>query len=353
MHRFTHFIVLFSLFLNLGIAEGQSFSRADPNYKVTFPLDHGIHPNFKTEWWYVTGHLTAPGLNVFDSDSLYGFQITFFRQAEFKNNELRQNYVAHAALTNVAQQEFIHSQRVSPAGAGTAGASPARLEVWNQDWKLETIGKDILISFNLKPKLDSEVRLLVKNIPAPLLQGESGFSSKCGKVECASIYYSIPRLVVEGEIRANKKVIPLHGLAWYDHEFMSNSLEEDQIGWDWFNLMFKDGSDLVAFKVRKKQSDGDFVSGLLRSNDGIKKLSKREISWFSNTKTMISGIEYPVAWEITLPDFAKKFNLFALHKEQLIPANSQLTPEYWEGAVRVPGDNPGIGYFEMTGYDKD
>jgi len=36
---------------------------------LVFPRDHGAHPDFRTEWWYVTGWL----------ENSLGFQITFFR----------------------------------------------------------------------------------------------------------------------------------------------------------------------------------------------------------------------------------------------------------------------------------
>ena len=50
-----------------------TFSPVRPGTTLTFPRDHGAHPGFRTEWWYVTGWLkTADGRDL-------GFQITFFR----------------------------------------------------------------------------------------------------------------------------------------------------------------------------------------------------------------------------------------------------------------------------------
>ncbi len=43
------------------------------DHPLTFPADFGSHPQFRTEWWYVTGWLTTE-----HGESL-GFQITFFR----------------------------------------------------------------------------------------------------------------------------------------------------------------------------------------------------------------------------------------------------------------------------------
>src|SRR5438445_10588760 len=35
------------------------FRTALPGYTYRFPLDHGSHDDFQTEWWYYTGHLRA------------------------------------------------------------------------------------------------------------------------------------------------------------------------------------------------------------------------------------------------------------------------------------------------------
>ncbi len=62
--------VLLSVFL---IATGFTYQLALPGRKLTFPADHYSHPDFKTEWWYYTGHLET------ESGKKYGYQVTFFR----------------------------------------------------------------------------------------------------------------------------------------------------------------------------------------------------------------------------------------------------------------------------------
>ena len=41
---------------------------------MTFPADHGAHPQFRTEWWYLTGWLQDR------SGAPVGFQVTFLIQ---------------------------------------------------------------------------------------------------------------------------------------------------------------------------------------------------------------------------------------------------------------------------------
>ena len=50
-----------------------SYPAVRPGVVLSFPADHGAHPAFRTEWWYITGWLDAPG------GKQLGFQVTFFR----------------------------------------------------------------------------------------------------------------------------------------------------------------------------------------------------------------------------------------------------------------------------------
>src|SRR5437870_893122 len=49
------------------------FASALPGYEYAFPRDHGTHDEYKTEWWYYTGHFTAT------DGRRFGFELTFFR----------------------------------------------------------------------------------------------------------------------------------------------------------------------------------------------------------------------------------------------------------------------------------
>ena len=77
-----------------------------------FPKDHGIHPNYDTEWYYITGHL------VDTNDTLHGFQVTFFRHrlkpiqdsvSLWNSSHL---YTAHFAFTNGENKSFYHDEGI-------------------------------------------------------------------------------------------------------------------------------------------------------------------------------------------------------------------------------------------------
>src|SRR5262245_56479268 len=86
------------------------FAPVVPGYTLRFPHDEGSHPQFRTEWWYVTGWLdTAP--------VPHGFQVTFFRTrphpetANASRFAPRHILIAHAALSDPKQGRLLHEQR--------------------------------------------------------------------------------------------------------------------------------------------------------------------------------------------------------------------------------------------------
>src|SRR5258707_781268 len=61
-------------FAGLGM-DASGFAPVIPGGIFVFPADHGPHPDYRIEWWYVTA-------NLMDSAGVaYGAQWTLFRQA--------------------------------------------------------------------------------------------------------------------------------------------------------------------------------------------------------------------------------------------------------------------------------
>jgi len=122
-------------------ASNAGYARVLEPREFGFPRDHGAHPAYRHEWWYVTGHLS-------DADGRrHGFQLTFFRYglnpasvpstSRWRSN---QALLAHFALSDLAQGEFLTRQRQSRIALGTAGVDEARGEVWIRDWFLRQGG---------------------------------------------------------------------------------------------------------------------------------------------------------------------------------------------------------------------
>src|SRR5262249_44981445 len=147
-------------------------------------------------------------------------------------------YMAHFALSDVAQKKFHYRERINRGYADKAGAATDRLRVWNEDWKLEGDDRHHAIVIN-----DRGTRLSLRLISQkpPAAHGENGLSQKGEGVGRASYYYSLTRMQTEGELTIDGRTERVSGQSWMDHEFGSNQLREDQVGWDWFSIQLDNG----------------------------------------------------------------------------------------------------------------
>ena len=90
-----------------------------------FPRDHAAHEDYRIEWWYYTGNLSA------EDGRRFGYQLTFFRTGLVHSPKnpsrwsLRDLYVAHFAVSDIAKEEFTFHERVARRGIGWAGADRA------------------------------------------------------------------------------------------------------------------------------------------------------------------------------------------------------------------------------------
>ncbi|MBV8806103.1 MAG: hypothetical protein JO042_13675, partial [Sinobacteraceae bacterium] len=90
------------------------FKLAGEPRKFEFPQDHGPHPDFRYEWWYVTGNLDS------SSGERFGFELTFFRIALAPPTEVR------GVGTDVPSTGDAARAGVA-AGAGAQGAVAERV----------------------------------------------------------------------------------------------------------------------------------------------------------------------------------------------------------------------------------
>lgn len=336
----------------MGAPESTTFRHAQPGYQWSFPRDHGPHNEFQTEWWYYTGHLYREGAEPFRDPPSYGFQLTFFRRAETPRDGARSEYLAHAAVTDIASGVTTFASRKGGALLGAAGANPATLEVWSGDWLAELIGETHLLRFTPARGEGRAIRLLGSTRLSPWLQGEEGFSRKGTCDTCASHYYSIPRITLSGEVRDEGHRVPVTGLAWMDHEFMSNTLAPDQVGWDWMGLMLKDGRNLTVFRLRSADGATSYASATIQREGQSSTVRGSNVTltpgrvWVSP----LTGGRYPLEWRVQIPSQAIDLVVKArVDGCEVGEGSSALEPRYWEGPVAADGESA-VGYLEMTGY---
>ena len=332
-----------------------AFVPALPGYDFQFPRDHGAHDEYRTEWWYYTGHLRT------DSGRRYGFEVTFFRvgiepPAEQATNwDLRNLAMAHFAITDVDGQKFRYYEKLNRESPYTANAATGSLEVFNEGWSARTMpdGSWHLVAKNGGDSID----LSLRSRKQPAIHGENGVSVKAEGVGYASHYYSMTRLDARGTVNGHK----CSGLAWMDHEFGSSQLRENQQGWDWFSVQLDNDTELMLYQIRRRDGTPDVTSsGSLILSDGSVihiRHDQMQVAPMGKWKSPETGAIYPMGWRVTLPSFRIAVVLRPLLKNQELVTKSSTRVTYWEGAVDVSGsfDNvvvSGSGYVEMTGYDK-
>ena len=323
-----------------------------PAKSLAFPRDRGSHPDFKTEWWYVTGHC-ASGAREF------GFQLTFFRsridstQGMASKFAARQLLFAHAAITDVQGKKLWHDQRIARDGFGVATSSESDMAIKLRDWSLKADGKRYAAEL---PASDFGLKLQFTETQAVLLQGKNGLSRKGPDDKQASYYYSQPQLATSGSLRVQGKTFEVTGTAWLDHEWSQELLAPGAVGWDWIGMNLTDGSALTAFRLRNKDGGAVWDGGSFRSaNQSLYVFSKGEVifrptrSW----KSPLTQTTYPVEWIVRTP--ADFYTVRAVIDNQELDSRQSTGAIYWEGLSELidsNGKKVGSGYLEMTGYSK-
>jgi predicted secreted hydrolase len=331
-----------------------SYRPALPGYHYAFPRDHFDHPDFRTEWWYYTGNLRSA------TGKRFGFELVFFRQGQRREPienpsvwHVDDVYLAHLALTDIDGGKFYPLERLNRSGPGIAGASFEKGRVWNGNWSAQW-SKDRQTLEAIAPEF--RFRLTLEPAKPPVIHGENGVSQKSEGAGKASHYVSFPRLLVTGSVELDGTKLCVTGTAWMDHEWFTHQLDASQVGWDWFSIQLDDGRDLMLFELRGKTGaiDPNSSGTYIDTHGAGHHLKAQEFSltperyWVSpRTKA-----RYPVRWRISVPSLKVSLECDAtLDSQELVPADTA-GPSYWEGAVRYSGSATGVGYLEMTGYDK-
>jgi predicted secreted hydrolase len=335
------------------------YRTAVPGYRFEFPRDYFDHPDFQTEWWYYTGNLKSA------NGHRYGFELTFFRQAVSRDPsqaatwDVKDIYLTHLALSDLESQKFYHSERTNRAGPGISGVSGSSSRIWNGNWQIQWEGADQRLQAIDK---QFQLHLTLHSEKPPVIHGENGVSQKSEGAGHASYYISLTRLAANGQLELNGQTLDVTGLAWMDHEFFTHQLESSQIGWDWLSVQLEDNTELMLFRIRRKDGSLDpFSSGTyvdaqgtsthLRANDFI--LQPLGENWTSP----VTHATYPIAWKIVVPKLEIELEAHTSLPAQEFPGKTKIAPSYWEGAIQLGGHREksplgGVGYLEMTGYDR-
>jgi predicted secreted hydrolase len=165
------------------------------------------------------------------------------------------------------------------------------------------------------------------------------------------------RLRTSGALRYRGEVMRVVGVSWMDHEFGSDELQGDQVGWDWFSVQLDDRREIMDYRLRRK--DGPLTpessGSLVDARGSVRYLRKDDVGvnvsgvW----KSPHTGGNYPSGWRLRVPSARLDLVLVPVVLDQEL-ANLTGGVSYWEGAVdvndAVSGRHLGVGYVELTGY---
>jgi len=357
------FIVLLDL---LTLAYSGDFRTVTGPCDFVFPRDHGAHSDFRTEWWYYTGNLSA------SSGKRYGFQLTFFRaqiaepgsEKTWPQNpsawRTKDLFLAHSALSDLERKRFHFDERVARAGAGLAGVTQdnkvTRVFLGNWATIIESGGHRLKA-----PAKEFSLDLSCRALKTLTAHGAGGYSLKGNRPESASCYYSYTRLEAEGLITSHGTTVPVRGTAWMDHEFSSAPLEDELEGWDWFSLQFEDQTELMLYLLRQKSGENSPSSSgtFVRASGEAITLSRKDfqVEVLERWKSPRSGAAYPSRWRIRVFPLNLELSIVPNLSDQELITEKTTKVTYWEGSVMVSGRSgqspvSGMGYVEMTGYAK-
>src|SRR6266581_2301163 len=285
-------------FAGLGMS-GEGFAPVTPGKTFAFPADHGPHPDYRIEWWYVTANL------VDSAGVAYGAQWTLFRQA----------------TTPGAQQEGWANQQI-----WMREETIAPLE-------LNASGTD----FSYALRLDADRPLV--------LQGDAGYSKKSERGQ-ASYYFSQPYFKAAGSVTIDDKPHEVAGLAWMDREWSSQPLASDQTGWDWLSLHLTSGEKLMLYRLRQKDGHDDLYGNWIEPAGRSIEIASTDNSMTPTALTEIEGRKIPTAWRIAIPSRSLTIECVPLNPRSWMGTSFP----YWEGPISFKGSHYGLGYLEMTGY---
>jgi len=347
-------------------ARAAQWEEARPGYAWSFPADHRPHPQYLSEWWYVTGHLA----DAKDPSRRFSYQFTVFRigldPAANKSRSRwasRQLLMGHAAITDLtsgrhyfADLVYRESPLLARFGSGRNIATmlpPAgSTGTWTLDWNgsgFDFSARDDRQGFAFDLKT-SALKPLV-------LQGPGGFSRKSADGSAASLYYSFTRLSTVGTLSVGGSTQAVRGESWMDKEFGSGRLGPDQTGWDWFSFQFDDGRELMLYVLRRRDGTPSFAHGTAVGPSGRTRFlaaSEFKISVRAHWRSPVSGAVYPSLWTIEVPSERRSFEVVPRLADQENRGRRLKSMVYWEGSAdlrAVDGGAPiGQGFVELTGY---
>ncbi len=316
----------------------ESARRPEPEPRVSLPADEAPHRD-PVEWWYFTGHLTAPDGREF------GFEVTFF-QAIGRTGIA--GHFAHFAVSAPDLGLFISDERF---GLPVREPQPGIVHLQLGDWQIRGENRRYrLIAGNGAAGFDLELA----DAKQAVLHGDTGLVSYGPAGD--SYYYSRTRLTGAGRLRLGEEQLPVTALAWHDRQWGGFTALLGG-GWDWFSIQLDDNTEIMLYLVRLSPGPPAILHGTYVDEYGVARpLGPQDfrVTALGTWLSPLTGAAYPSGWAVELPGERLRLTLApAMPNQEFISRVFGLA--YWEGKVTVSGQRggqevSGRGYVELTGY---
>ncbi|NNE78879.1 MAG: iron ABC transporter permease [Silicimonas sp.] len=314
----------------------KDYALPDPDFRFSFPGDHGPHPDFRIEWWYVTANLTAA------DGTPYGVQWTLFRNALNPGGAPGdQVWMGHAAVST--PEGHLYSERLARGGTEQSGVTANPFSAHIDEWMMTGPDLSEIAVTAQGHEFRYDLRMSATGPFVP--QGKAGHSVK-SEAGQASHYYSQPFYEVTGTLELSSGKVEVTGQAWLDREWSSQPLTDTQTGWDWVSLHFEGGDKLMGYRLRDNDGSAYTVGTWIAADGTPTPLENGELMMRPVEETRVAGRDVPTVWDISLPARDMSIRVAAVYPESWMGTRIP----YWEGPVTVEGSHPGQGYLEMSGY---
>jgi len=342
---------------SLGELYQEGFARVRDRWEFRFPEDHGPHPDYRTEWWYLTGVLTRR------APPPLGFQLVLARLALTPQPPQRASawaasevYLGLLTLSNPQAGRPFASLQTSRAALGLAGAKTDPIKVWLGGWRLQhRSGEDSdSPGWRLNATTDTyEVDLLLRSTKVPALT--SDLRGRAGALAPPFHLYVQPRLEVQGTLRIADDAWPIDGHLSLEHAWGELPLPGGPVARDRFVLYLDDGRELFCIRTHRVDGSGKpdnscLLIGPSGSGQALSgaALKLDPVEYWSNPG---SRVRYPLSWALRAPEHNLDLRLTPVSQSEEV----NLWAPTWAGPLRLRGTSDkgpvaGAGFMQLTGY---
>ncbi len=323
---------------------------------IVLPKDNGPH-DFIIEWWYFNGH-------VHDKNGKeYSFMDCFFKvnfnkvniphilphliEDHFKNGEFI--HFAHSVVSDIsAKKHYKEIQDISLVSKDSFSKKLLYISYQNGNFLEKSLKSEIIETMpNNFHLITKHIDLDLESKKSPLLEGGHGY---VGTPKDGSYYYSLTDMRVKGKIVIEGKEIDVEGNAWMDHQWANAVYKKDK--WTWFSFLLENGTEIMCVEYATGIGSDILINTI--DKDGKQGQHKKanikpgKKTWKSNK----TKAEYPLSWEIEIPEAQIIIKTSSLIKDQEM-IFGQIN--YWEGPMdvkaKIDGKKvKGKGFMELVGY---